>query len=223
MALYDEFKDRRADFEILAFHDTQAKSLADLDERMKPLEAEVWKRKLPFPILLDDTGTSLRTFGVTSFPTLVGIDPEGRVVRGGGDYTLRQWLLETDKGVAAALEKLKGAAGADAFAQAVEAVAAAPHGGYVLATFADKDATAAQIPVLAAALRKLPGFDATGFFLGPHGLASEDAAVRLAAAQALGEVGDEEALYGIVEFVNREPDAEVKAALMAAVEKIQKR
>jgi len=125
--------------------------------------------------------------------------------------------------VAAGLARLKGAAGADAFAKAVEAVAAAPHGGYVLATFAGKGATADQVPVLAKALRQVGGSDAATFFLGPHGLGSDDVAVRLAAANTLREIGDEETLYMLVDFVNREQNAAVKAALVAALEEIQKR
>jgi hypothetical protein len=84
MDFYEKHAASRDRFEILAFHDSRAKDFAELDEKMKPIIENQWKgRSLPFPILLDATGKTLERWGIRSFPTLVVIDPEGNVVRGG--------------------------------------------------------------------------------------------------------------------------------------------
>jgi hypothetical protein len=71
------------------------KGLAELDEKMEPLKEKYWKgRSLPFPILLDATGETLRAFGISAFPTNVLIDPEGRVVPGNPEEILKAKLAE---------------------------------------------------------------------------------------------------------------------------------
>ena len=81
MKMYEQFKDRRKDFEILAFHDAKATDFAQLDAKLRDLKSEVWGgRDLPFPILLDRTGETLRRYGVSSFPTVIVIDPKGPMV-----------------------------------------------------------------------------------------------------------------------------------------------
>jgi len=72
----------RDKFAILAFHDPQAESFADLDAKLAPLVRSSWGGKpLPFPILLDSTGATVERFGVERFPTALLIDPEGCLVR----------------------------------------------------------------------------------------------------------------------------------------------
>lgn len=84
MELYDRHAGDRDRFEILAFHDATVKSFEELDEKLEKTVAGPWKgRSLPFPILLDSTGTTVKQLGITAFPTLVLLDPEGRVVKGG--------------------------------------------------------------------------------------------------------------------------------------------
>ena len=93
MKLHDEFRDVQEKFQILAFHDPRAKDFAYLDTKLEKLQRRVWKaRPLPFPILLDSTGKTIRTFGVAAFPTMVLIDPDGKVVRGGSERMLDQKL-----------------------------------------------------------------------------------------------------------------------------------
>ena len=93
MKMYDEFKELRDKFEILAFHDTKAKTFEEYDEKMKPVIEKRWKGKeLPFPVLLDSTGKTIRNFGISAYPTLVLIDPEGKIVRRGGDKLLEEKL-----------------------------------------------------------------------------------------------------------------------------------
>lgn len=64
----------------------------DLDEKMKPLEGEVWGGKLPFPILIDQERVTIDRYGITAYPTLVLIDPEGNVVKGGSLEMLKEKL-----------------------------------------------------------------------------------------------------------------------------------
>lgn len=223
MQLYDEFKDRRKDFEILAFHDTQAATFEDLDGKIAPLKAQVWGgRDLPFPVLLDTTGETLRTFGVNSFPTVVAIDPEGRIVRGGGEHSLREYLLETDPAVQKMLKKLAGAKGA-AFGKAVEEVAKeGPRAGFALFR-ALKDAKPEQVAAIRAAFAKVKGPYAIAFFVGEHGLGSAEKAHRIEAARILGETAEPGMLYGIVQYLNAEKDEEVRKEIIAALEAIQAR
>ena len=55
-----------------------------------------WKGKsLPFPILLDASGATVKSYGIQAFPTLVLIDPEGRVVKGGSEALLAEKLKES--------------------------------------------------------------------------------------------------------------------------------
>lgn len=94
MKLYEEFADRRDEFEILAFHDSSAESLDDLDDKLKPIIADVWGHPLPFPILLDASGETIAGWGINSYPTILLIDPEGRLVRDGDVEMLRKKLEE---------------------------------------------------------------------------------------------------------------------------------
>lgn len=77
---YEEHASDR--FEIIAFHDASVQSLEEMDRGLdRGIRKMLWKgRDLPFPILLDSTGATLRQFGVRAFPTTLLIDPEGRLV-----------------------------------------------------------------------------------------------------------------------------------------------
>ena len=73
-----EFRDR---FEILAFHDSTVKTLEDLETKLRPIKDEFWEgHPPPFPVLMDNTGMTLRRYGISGFPTLVLIDPQGNIV-----------------------------------------------------------------------------------------------------------------------------------------------
>ncbi len=93
MKFYEEHKDQRDRFEILAFHDARAKTFAELDEKLAPIIKDKWEGKpLPFPILLDDSGETIKNLGVRGFPTVILIDPEGRLVKGGSEEMLEEEL-----------------------------------------------------------------------------------------------------------------------------------
>ena len=89
MAFYEKYKDHRDKFEIFAFHSASAKTFKELDPKMKSIIKNPWGgRELPFPILLDATGESLRRFSIKALGTHVLIDPDGKVVKGDGIRTL---------------------------------------------------------------------------------------------------------------------------------------
>ncbi len=67
---------------VLAFHDPGMESLEGLDNYLPKFEEKFWgKEPLPFPILLDSTGTTVDRWGIFMYPTNVVIDQEGRVVQ----------------------------------------------------------------------------------------------------------------------------------------------
>jgi hypothetical protein len=94
--LIDFYEDHKADrdkFEILAFHDAQAKNFAELDKKLEPIIKNTWGgRSLPFPILLDSTGETVEKFGIRAFPTILLIDPEGRLVGEANEEELEKHL-----------------------------------------------------------------------------------------------------------------------------------
>lgn len=81
MDFYEAHKSQRDKFEIITIHDPRATSFQMLDEKMADLSKNKWNgRKLPFPIILDTSGATLRAWGINAFPTAVLIDPEGKMV-----------------------------------------------------------------------------------------------------------------------------------------------
>lgn len=81
----DEHRADRDRFQVLSMCvdvDDDLKSMADLDKRLEPVVKHVWKKPIPFPVLLDPTFTTWERYGLTSFGTLILIDPEGKLVEG---------------------------------------------------------------------------------------------------------------------------------------------
>jgi alkyl hydroperoxide reductase subunit AhpC len=83
MKFYEEHADKRDRFEIIAFHDARATSLDDMDTQLKSRNIidQHWGGKhLPFPILHDASGDTIRSMGIRAFPTLLLVDPDGKLV-----------------------------------------------------------------------------------------------------------------------------------------------
>jgi hypothetical protein len=71
----------RDKFEVLAIHDKSVKSFADLDAKLAKIRPSFWQDKsLPFPMLLDGSGRTERTYGIRAHPTGLLIDPDGKLV-----------------------------------------------------------------------------------------------------------------------------------------------
>ncbi len=74
-----EHRDR---YVILTVHETSTKNLAELETQLVQVSQAYWGgKRLPFPILLDSTGQTLKNYSVHAFPSLFLIDPEGRLVQ----------------------------------------------------------------------------------------------------------------------------------------------
>ncbi len=92
---YEEHADQRDKFEIIAFHDASAKTIAEIDQKLKEKDVfdKYWFGKnLPFPVLVDDTRTTIDGWGIRAFPTIVLIDPDGKLVKGGSLEMLKTEL-----------------------------------------------------------------------------------------------------------------------------------
>ena len=91
--LQEKFAAKQDRFAILAFHDDSVADFAELDPELAKLEKGIWKgKKLPFPILLDASGETTTTWGITGFPTTILIDPEGKLVGAIGEAALEELL-----------------------------------------------------------------------------------------------------------------------------------
>src|SRR3990172_8585145 len=94
MAFYEKYKDLRGRFEILAIH-IGAKTLTELDEKLKPISEQHWQgRTLPFPVLVDGAGKTAKAYGIWGIPFDLLLDPEGHIVKGGGLKLLEKCLQE---------------------------------------------------------------------------------------------------------------------------------
>jgi thiol-disulfide isomerase/thioredoxin len=93
MDFYDEHKEHRGQFEILAVHVQYAKDFADYDDKMKNTRQNLWHgQDLPFPVLLDDSDQTIKAFGIRAFPTTILIDPEGKLVGEANEMDLEKKL-----------------------------------------------------------------------------------------------------------------------------------
>jgi thiol-disulfide isomerase/thioredoxin len=95
MDFYDEHKEHRDKFEIIAVHVKYAKDFADYDDKMKTVRKNLWRGKdLPFPLLLDDSEETIKAFGIRGFPTTILIDPDGKLVGEANEVELEKKLPE---------------------------------------------------------------------------------------------------------------------------------
>jgi len=222
MKFYDEYKDRRGEFEIVAFHDPSAKDLEDLEAKIAGVRQQVWEgQDLPFPVVMDNTGETVRAYGIDSFPTVLLLDPEGNIVRGGGEPLLASKLKETSPAVRALVEKL---ALAKKLAAALDEVVAAggDDAAFALATYARASMKPTDALVVFRALAKLENDIALGALLGDYALRAKDPAVRAAAAKALGESGDKRALPELQRVAKEDGVERVKKAAADAAAFLQK-
>ena len=79
--------DKRSKFEIIGFcfdYSGELSSLKALQHKLQPYVKNVWKGKdIPFPLLLDNTFTTQKTYGIQGSPTEMLIDPDGNLAKGG--------------------------------------------------------------------------------------------------------------------------------------------
>lgn len=91
--LYDLHRDHRDRFEILAFHDATAKTFAELEKHLPKVRRQFWHGKdLPFPVLLDATGQTVKAYDINGYPTTLLIDPDGKLVGRASEEDLEKKL-----------------------------------------------------------------------------------------------------------------------------------
>jgi len=95
VAFCAENRDSQDRFVVLGVHENgvpEMITVEDLRQKIASLRNEKWGGKsLPFTILLDQTGETVKAWGISGYPTTAIIDPDGRLVRGDLD-TVRQML-----------------------------------------------------------------------------------------------------------------------------------
>jgi thiol-disulfide isomerase/thioredoxin len=83
---YEAHQSQRDRFELVSICseiESNWHTMADLDRELAPIVKSIWAGKeLPFPILLDNTSTSMENFGVRFFGATVLINPAGHLVPG---------------------------------------------------------------------------------------------------------------------------------------------
>jgi hypothetical protein len=194
-------------FEILAFHDERAKTFAELDPKLVELKKDAWGGKdLPFPILLDATGKTVREYGISMFPTLLLVDPEGRLVPHGGEAMLALRLAEERPAVA---ERVKALTAPEAAGRRTLALLAAmgpadgedglAAAGVYLRSCSDAEGADAALD----AMGRIGGGLAT-YLLEEAGMGSGDARRQERAASILGRTMSPGRLPSLVEYAGKE-------------------
>lgn len=87
MDFYDRHKKLRGDFEIIGVcidYSGKMRRVEDLDKALVSIEKHAWNgKKIPFPIVLDNTFKTWERYGIPGLGTVVLVDPQGRIVEGG--------------------------------------------------------------------------------------------------------------------------------------------
>ncbi len=94
---YEKNRARRDQFEILAVHENGVEgniTAAELQTKLDGLAKDKWSgAPLPFPVLLDRSGDTIKSWAIAAYPTLALINPLGEVAPGDLD-TLQRILDE---------------------------------------------------------------------------------------------------------------------------------
>lgn len=99
MEFYERNAKSKARFEVIGVcidFTGEIDEMAELDEALSSFEAHVWKgKKIPFPIVLDNTFNTWERYGIPGLGTVVLVDPEGRIVK--GDDSTLQVILDNSE------------------------------------------------------------------------------------------------------------------------------
>jgi hypothetical protein len=95
--LHERYRALRDRFAIVAIHNSEVSTLAELDRRTATARARYWGGKpLPFPLLLDDDSLTYTDYGVSMYPTFMLVDPSGKVVERGDPERLEAELKKLE-------------------------------------------------------------------------------------------------------------------------------
>ena len=99
MDFYERNSKSKMKFEIIGVcidFSGKIDSMKKLDHALLPIETNVWKgKKIPFPIVLDNTFQTWERYGIPGLGTVVLVAPDGRIVE--GDESTLQAILDQDK------------------------------------------------------------------------------------------------------------------------------
>ncbi len=224
MDLYEEFKDRRDEFEIFAFHNSGKPTFEALDPDLETCKTKHWGgRDLPFPILLDSTGDTIRELGVTSYPTVLLIDLEGKLVKHGGEGKLRTELMKTDAGVKKQIARLASAK-PGSYARTAKDIAKKgdEKAAWALMLALEDSKDEKKIKAILPLLAKMESEAGHMFLLGKQGLSAESKKVRLAAISALKKIEKPHRMlpYWLSQAFQKEEDETVKGKLEKWLEEL---
>jgi thiol-disulfide isomerase/thioredoxin len=84
---YKKNRNRLGEFEILAIHENGVDgtiTLEELRQKLAALAKDKWSGEgLPFPVLLDRSGDTIKSWGISGYPTVALISPNGELTEGG--------------------------------------------------------------------------------------------------------------------------------------------
>jgi thiol-disulfide isomerase/thioredoxin len=93
IAFYEQHALQRGRFEIIAVHSPDAVSFAAILGSYERLTKTAWSGKpMPFPMVFDATGATHKRWGIEAYPTMLLIDPAGRIF---GEGTLAALAKKT--------------------------------------------------------------------------------------------------------------------------------
>ncbi len=96
MEFYERNSKSKARFEIVGVcidFSGEIDQMSKLDKALSSVETHVWKgKKIPFPVVLDNTFNTWERYGIPGLGTMVLIDPNGRIVK--GDESTLQAILD---------------------------------------------------------------------------------------------------------------------------------
>jgi thiol-disulfide isomerase/thioredoxin len=93
---YEKNAKSRDRFEVIGVcidYTGEIDDMSKLDKALSGVETHVWKgKKIPFPIVLDNTFNTWERYGIPGLGTVVLVDPDGRIVE--GDESTLQGILD---------------------------------------------------------------------------------------------------------------------------------
>ncbi len=96
MEFYERNAKSRERFEVIGLCidiSGEIDDMSKLDKALSGVETQVWKgKKIPFPIVLDNTFNTWERYGIPGLGTVVLVDPDGRIVE--GDESTLQAILD---------------------------------------------------------------------------------------------------------------------------------
>jgi thiol-disulfide isomerase/thioredoxin len=96
MDFYERNAKSRERFEVIGIcidFTGEIDRMSELDKALSSIETHVWKgKKIPFPIVLDNTFNTWERYGIPGLGTAVLVDPDGRIVE--GDESTLQAILD---------------------------------------------------------------------------------------------------------------------------------